>query len=564
MMMPFSTCFFTLDDDNNDENNDDNNHNHNHNHPNNTPKDKPEMDSNAKPKASQTLDEELFPELPRSGSSPARRIYNNNPPRSSVPLPSSDGYEQESLMDVDESFPNGNGTSNQNNPTNPAPKAGPRRKKGTATVIKPPKRSRTGGSKKVRGGGSVRGSRPVNDASSTTSSLQNFPLTGTPSAGPGLRDNGDRANGVGPLTAGSDSGGPGRGGNTSESDSGPYCLCRGPDNHRFMIACDRCEDWFHGECIGMDKWTGENLVQKYICPNCSDNDRYVTRYKKMCALSHCNRAARVDRIPHPSIFCSDEHCQAWWEQLTASLPKSSSLSLSSSATKIFDTLTQDRFIGLLDAGLMEPSKKAFAVPPHFWDSAPPSALTAEESEILLQSAMDRHELGEEIMICKKMLQLVDMGIARRDAAIAAGKGNKDLCGYDIRLDVVGTPYQFGLFLQSPAGEAIFKSGKLDAMTENVAAGVLGNIRSDVVDEGISEDPVWGGMCLRKKCPPHKQWRDILTKMVKHSIKELAREASKKLDSEQRIRDSAAERYMRLSREKNVAEEDENDVVMESA
>ncbi|KAK4466708.1 Set1 complex component spp1 [Cladorrhinum samala] len=498
----------------------------------------------------QTADDESFPDLPQAGSPPS---YHNHAAtlRSSVPPPSSDGLELDgSVMDEDDNVANGN---HANNSTNPAPKAGPgRRKKGTATVVKAPKR-RTGGSRKPKtkgGGGSTKG------ASSTTSSVNNFPLSG---AGPGVRNGGGGPD-QDPL-AGGDSDpvhGPG-GGNSSESDSGPYCLCRGPDNHRFMIACDRCEDWFHGECIGMDKWTGENLVQKYICPNCSDGDRYVTRYKKMCSLPGCNRAARVD-APKPSIFCSDEHCQGWWEQLIAPLPKSPS----SESAAFFDTLTQDRFVGLLDAGLVLPPRAPFATPHNFWESPPPGVLTPEESSILLQSATDRHQLGEEIMLCKKMMQLVDMGIARRDAAIAAGKGtNKDLCGYDVRLDVVGTPYQFGLFLQSPAGEVIFRSGMLEAVTENIAAGVLGNVRgSGVVDEGISEDPVWGGMCLRKKCPPHKQWRDILTKMVKNSIKELAREAGQKLDAEQRIRDSAAERYLRLQRENNSVQIERDDDTME--
>jgi COMPASS component SPP1 len=107
-----------------------------------------------------------------------------------------------------------------------------------------------------------------------------------------------------------------------------------------MIACDRCEDWFHGECIGMDKYTGENLVQKYICPNCSDNDRYVTRYKKMCSFKGCTRPARVYDLQDASIFCSPEHCQAWWEQLIAGLPKTKGVG--------FDNLTQDEFMGLLN------------------------------------------------------------------------------------------------------------------------------------------------------------------------------------------------------------------------
>jgi len=31
-----------------------------------------------------------------------------------------------------------------------------------------------------------------------------------------------------------------------------YCLCRTSDDSRFMIGCDKCDDWFHPECVGLD------------------------------------------------------------------------------------------------------------------------------------------------------------------------------------------------------------------------------------------------------------------------------------------------------------------------
>ena len=29
-----------------------------------------------------------------------------------------------------------------------------------------------------------------------------------------------------------------------------YCICHGPDDGSFMIACDFCDEWFHGKCVG--------------------------------------------------------------------------------------------------------------------------------------------------------------------------------------------------------------------------------------------------------------------------------------------------------------------------
>lgn len=104
-----------------------------------------------------------------------------------------------------------------------------------------------------------------------------------------------------------------------ESDNGPYCLCRGPDDHRWMICCETCEDWFHGECVNITKEIGESLVEKFVCPRCTRGN-LVTIYKKTCALGTCRKPARL-RHDQRSVFCSSEHAQTWWEHLVARLPK---------------------------------------------------------------------------------------------------------------------------------------------------------------------------------------------------------------------------------------------------
>ena len=44
-----------------------------------------------------------------------------------------------------------------------------------------------------------------------------------------------------------------------------FCICRGPDDHTWMIACDGgCDDWFHGRCVNIDEKDGK-LIDKYIC-----------------------------------------------------------------------------------------------------------------------------------------------------------------------------------------------------------------------------------------------------------------------------------------------------------
>nr|XP_033819552.1 death-inducer obliterator 1 isoform X2 [Geotrypetes seraphini] len=51
-----------------------------------------------------------------------------------------------------------------------------------------------------------------------------------------------------------------------------YCICQQPHNNRFMICCDRCEEWFHGDCVGISESRGQLLEkdgEDYICPNCT-------------------------------------------------------------------------------------------------------------------------------------------------------------------------------------------------------------------------------------------------------------------------------------------------------
>ncbi|KAJ0180501.1 hypothetical protein K1T71_003905 [Dendrolimus kikuchii] len=51
-----------------------------------------------------------------------------------------------------------------------------------------------------------------------------------------------------------------------------YCLCRQPyDNSQFYICCDRCQDWFHGRCVGILQTEADN-IDEYVCPNCQKNN----------------------------------------------------------------------------------------------------------------------------------------------------------------------------------------------------------------------------------------------------------------------------------------------------
>jgi hypothetical protein len=168
-----------------------------------------------------------------------------------------------------------------------------------------------------------------------------------------------------------------------------------------------------------------------------------------------------------------------------------------------------------------------------------------------------------------MLQLIELAIARREAAIAAGIPGitKDICGYDTRLDTVGAAHQFSLFLQSPQGQSIFSTRSLDnppyvtTTIKNPEDDTPAATSSNSAETAAGQDPRTAGMCLRKKCKPHNGWGALLTKTVRHDIRELALQIRELLEAEQRVRDGAAGRFMRRMKERNeviAIEEDEDD------
>ncbi|KKY32270.1 hypothetical protein UCDDA912_g07811 [Diaporthe ampelina] len=318
-----------------------------------------------------------------------------------------------------------------------------------------------------------------------------------------------------------------------------------------MISCDMCDDWFHGECVNIDKTIGEALIQRYVCPGCTDRQGInVTRYKKTCSLEGCWRPARIyDDIRGDadySVFCSDKHAEDWWEQLVRSLPENRSL-----RAKEAD-LTREKFMGLLNVSTVQKSvkgeepwhlgKKPFAVPNGFWSHVDQTLVfTPEEQSFLAASAADRYALAEEIVLNKKMQQLLDLANERRKAAITEGLVEKDVCGYDTRLDLVGCPEEFGVFVKSAQGEAIYKNNSLTTGGGWTEEQVQAMKAAAEAEDGREWTMATAGMCDRRRCKPHASWYNIFTKSTRHLIKELARQAKEKLDAETRVREAAATR-----------------------
>ncbi|XP_041466092.1 death-inducer obliterator 1-like isoform X2 [Lytechinus variegatus] len=63
------------------------------------------------------------------------------------------------------------------------------------------------------------------------------------------------------------------------SDDDPeklWCICRQPHDGKFMICCDKCEDWFHGKCVNITKKEGKRMEREnlsWMCPKCTEEKK---------------------------------------------------------------------------------------------------------------------------------------------------------------------------------------------------------------------------------------------------------------------------------------------------
>ncbi|XP_068780234.1 CXXC-type zinc finger protein 1 isoform X3 [Struthio camelus] len=118
----------------------------------------------------------------------------------------------------------------------------------------------------------------------------------------------------------------------SDAEAGPggeenapvYCVCRKPDINCFMIGCDNCNEWFHGDCINITERMAK-AIREWYCGACREKDptleiRY--RHKKSREREHerdkaelCKKAqelaleqGRAAKIKRSARMCGE--CEA--------------------------------------------------------------------------------------------------------------------------------------------------------------------------------------------------------------------------------------------------------------
>lgn len=102
-----------------------------------------------------------------------------------------------------------------------------------------------------------------------------------------------------------------------KQDGQAYCICRSSDSSRFMIGCDSCEDWFHGDCIGITRKQSK-LIKQYYCDTCKSGDPLLKTIFKTSLCrgvfkeknDHYVESKRINHGKHRPKHKSCGHCDS--------------------------------------------------------------------------------------------------------------------------------------------------------------------------------------------------------------------------------------------------------------
>jgi len=71
-----------------------------------------------------------------------------------------------------------------------------------------------------------------------------------------------------------------------------YCICRQPYTYgAFYLGCDGCNDWLHGECVGINEFDAVRIAN-YYCPKCREKN--ISHHKRSSKLSLKRRLPVAD------------------------------------------------------------------------------------------------------------------------------------------------------------------------------------------------------------------------------------------------------------------------------
>ncbi|KAI5853351.1 hypothetical protein BZA05DRAFT_336623 [Tricharina praecox] len=287
-----------------------------------------------------------------------------------------------------------------------------------------------------------------------------------------------------------------------------YCICRKPDTGKWMICCDGCEDWYHGECVKVKEEDG-NLIDKYYCQHCQTSTQRTT-WKRMCRLPHCRKPAAIDQNP-PSKYCSTK-CGVDYMNKYA-IPRS--------------TLSRPQVAAL--ASVVTTGAEFKRLGDHI--PTPPRGActpTTEETLRLSKILLERHALTKQKKRIEQRGRYVELAIERRARILEELQSDPDagkvtaICGYDTRLAL--DDLEWDEWCETDEGANVFET------------------------EWI---PGRDGVCIKKNCRTHKGWSTLFVDEQHHCERERVERFVALRQEERRIRERQKRRVLKDEEEGRV-------------
>ncbi|TGZ85298.1 hypothetical protein EX30DRAFT_392657 [Ascodesmis nigricans] len=274
---------------------------------------------------------------------------------------------------------------------------------------------------------------------------------------------------------------------TKNGDNPLYCICRKPDTGKWMIQCEACEEWYHGDCVKVRE-EDEKLIDKYFCISCHDPPNSVTTWKRKCRLPSCREPASIDPTTTPpklSKYCTPTHGIEFFNlQLSRSTLPRSTL-----ATLISATPSLHAFKSL---GLRIPT------PPPESPSSPPLPFTPEELTTLSDIAQERQLLDAKRRNLDAKHRYLTFALSRKKRVFeelkAAGESvGKDICGYDERFAMDDDVWE--AWVEEHLGDEVDDDGEE-------------HVRDVELRKGKE------GVCMKKRCVRHARWGELVGEDIK--------------------------------------------------
>ncbi|XP_051759576.1 CXXC-type zinc finger protein 1a isoform X2 [Ctenopharyngodon idella] len=91
----------------------------------------------------------------------------------------------------------------------------------------------------------------------------------------------------------------------NRSNAPVYCVCRKPDINCFMIGCDNCSEWFHGDCINISEKVAKT-IRVWYCEKCrGKDDTLEIKYRPKKSREKEGETDGTDNQPDTPDFKSD-------------------------------------------------------------------------------------------------------------------------------------------------------------------------------------------------------------------------------------------------------------------